>query len=99
MTQIIRAANVNPADRSGTITTGGVAQSLLPLSHSRYGFWFQNNSNGDLWISDVGTAAAAQPSLKIVPGALYESPITGSAAGAHSLFGAITAQAFSCREF
>lgn len=88
------------SDKSGTITSGGNAQSLMAANPSRKGFWVQNNSAEDLWIRDTGTAAAAtQPSLKIVAGALYETPITGCPTGAVSIFGATTGQAFTAREW
>lgn len=88
-----------PTDRSGTITTGGTAQTLMAANVGRRGFWVQNNSAGDLWIRGDGTAAATQPSLKLVPGAIYETPPHMVSPGTVSIFGATTAQAFSAREF
>ena len=85
--------------RSGTVTSGGAAQALMAANSDRHGFWVQNVSTDDLWISDVGTAAAAQPSLKIPAGALYEAPIGGVPNTAISIFGATTAQAFAAREW
>lgn len=89
----------NTVDKSGTVTTGGVAQVLMAANTARKGFWIQNNSAGDLWISDVGTAAATQPSLKIQSGELYESLVNGVSTSAISIYGATTSQAFSAREF
>lgn len=89
----------NFADRSGTITAGGTAQSLMAANSQRRGWWLQNVSSGDLWVSAVGTAAASQPSIRIPPNALYESPALSSATGALSIFGATTGQAFSAREY
>jgi hypothetical protein len=86
-------------DRSGTITTGGTAQTLMAANTGRRGFSVQNLSSGDLWISDVGTAAASQPSMKILPDQVYESALTGVPRGAISIYGATTGQAFMAREW
>lgn len=86
-------------DRSGTITTGGTAQTLMALNATRRGYWVQNLSSADLWISTIGTAAASQPSLKLVAGALYETPVHHTSTATVSIFGATTGQAFVAREF
>ena len=86
-----------PTDRSGTITTGATAQPLMAANGSRKGYLVYNSGAGDLWISDVGTAAATQPSIKIVAGAYYVADIVST--GAISIFGATTGQAFSAREW
>jgi hypothetical protein len=99
VTGVASGPQLNPVDRSGTITTGGTAQTLMAANGLRAGYSVQNLSSGDLWISDVGTAAASQPSMKIVAGALYESPMTGVPRGAISIYGATTAQAFAAREW
>lgn len=87
------------ADISGTVTTGGTAQNAAAANSARRGFWIQNNSSGDLWISTIATAVQSQPSLKIPPGAYYESPLGGAGTGAISIIGATTAQAFSGRQW
>jgi len=86
-------------DKSGTGTSGGVAQTLAASNASRTGLWVQNQSTGDLWISSVGTAAATQPSLWLPAGAYYEFPETGVPTTAVSIFGATTGQAFAAREW
>ena len=86
-------------DRSGTVTTGGVAQVAAPAWSQRRGFSLQNLSAGDLWLSAVGTAVAGRPSLLIPAGALYESPTYGTPSSALSIFGATTGQAFSLIEY
>lgn len=85
------------ADKSGTVTLGATAQVLMAANASRRGFWIQNQSSGDLWISSLGTAAATQPSLWLPAGAFYEPsavPLT-----AISIYGATTGQAFAAREW
>lgn len=95
----IKGTGLAYTSQSGTVTSGGAAQSLAAANANRAGFSIQNLSTGDLWISDVGTAAAAQPSLKIPAGALYEYPIHGVPRTALSIFGATTSQAFCAREW
>lgn len=90
---------VTYTDKSGTITSGGAAQTLMAANTSRKGFFIQNQSAGDLWISSVGTAAATQPSLWLPPGAYYEPPVTGVPTAAISIFGATAGQAFAAREW
>jgi hypothetical protein len=80
---------------SGTITSGGAAQTLSAANANRRGAYILNLSSGDLWVSDVGTAAATQPSVRIPAGSLYEFPYAPAAA--ISIFGATTGQAFSAR--
>jgi hypothetical protein len=87
-------------DRSGTIVAGGTAQSLLLANVTRNGFSVQNLSIGDLWVNEVGgVAAAAQPSIKVAAGATYQTPLGSPCPAAASIFGATTAQAFTCREW
>ena len=94
-TNALIAAETN---RSGTITSGGAAQVLMAANTGRLGFWVQNLSVGDLWISTVGDAAATQPSMQLPAGSFYE-PSTGVFGGAISIYGATTGQAFSAREW
>lgn len=94
---------VSPTDRSSKITTGGTAQSLMASNSTRRGYWFQNQSAGDLWINELGTAvilAAGTPqSLKIAAGTYYESPVNGTPTGAISIIGATTGQQYAAREW
>jgi len=86
-------------DRSGTITSGGVAQTLMAANTQRRGCVLQNQSTGDLWINAGGTAAATQPSVKVPPGAKYRCDPTGVQTSLHSIFGATTSQAFMAQEW
>lgn len=87
-------------DRSGTITAGGTAQTLMATRGNRKGFYIQNQSTGDLWINEIGgVAAATQPSLRIVAGAFYCNEFSGPALNRISIFGATTGQAFAAREW
>lgn len=86
-------------DRSWTITTGGVAQQLMASNASRTGFYVQNTSDDDLWISDVGTASAGGASILIPSGMIYESMAHAVPTTAISIYGATTGQSFAAREF
>lgn len=87
-------------NKSGTITSGGVAQTLCAANSSRIGFCVQNVSSENLWINELGSSAAAtQPSLLLSPGSLYEAPASCVSKLAISIFGATTGQAFSAREW
>ncbi len=92
-------SQVTLTDRSGTITAGGTAQTLMALNAARKGFYIQNTSSADLWFSSVGTAAVAGSSMRIVSGALYECPSYAVPTSAISIYGATTGQSFAAREF
>ena len=83
-------------DVSGTITTGGTAQSLASANASRKGFSIQNISTGDLWVR-AGGVAAVGVGVKVPAGALYEFSYPPSQA--ISIFGAVTGQAFTAQDF
>lgn len=86
-------------DKSGTITTGGTAQTAAAANTARKYLLIQNPSTapGSLWFSTVTTAVAASPSVELVPGASYESGLF-CPTGAVSIIGATTGQAFTARE-
>lgn len=90
-----------PTNISGSIATGGTAQSLLAYEQRRQGFSVLNNSSGNLYINDVGGTAVTTPaaSITIAPGALYESPHNQRPIYAVSIIGATTSQAFTAREW
>lgn len=86
-------------DKSGTIASGGAAQTLIAANEGRQGFCIQNQSTGDLWFSSVGTAAATQPSFWLPAGAYYETPVGAAPGTLISIYGATTSQAFAAREW
>jgi len=95
----VSTAPVTWTNRSGTITTGGTAQQLAPANLARKGFFIQNVSAGDLWFNSEATAVLNQPSIKLIAGAYYESPVGLPPSGAISIIGATTAQAYTAREY
>lgn len=93
-------ARASVIDRSGSITTGGAAQSLMASNVQRRGLLIQNSSSGDLWINEIGgTAVAASPSIKILPGESYERLAGAVPITAISIIGATTGQTFTAREW
>jgi hypothetical protein len=88
------------ANRSGTITTGGTSQLLMAANPTRRGYSIQNLSTGDLGFNGLGVQATLnQPSIRLAPGALYETPAGGGGTDAVSIIGATAGQAFSAREW
>jgi len=96
---LVAGAIATRTDSSGTITAGGTAQTIIASNAARKGFEIQNQSNGDLYFSTLATAIQGQPSVRLSPGQLYETPLGGSGTGAVSLIGATTGQAFAAREW
>ena len=88
------------SDGSGTVATGGAAQTLFGGIVPDNGFLVQNNSSAALWISDVGTASAGGASIQIAAnGGIFATPSGYKPAGAVSLYGATTGQAFAARRW
>jgi len=91
----------NPAvDGSGTVASGGAAQTLFGGIVPANGFFVQNNSTAALWICDVGAASAGGASIQLAAnGGAFATPPGYKPAGAVSLFGATTGQAFTARRW
>jgi len=97
---VINAGGAVASDGSGTVTTGGNAQSVFGGIVPVNGFLVQNNSSAALWISDVGVAAAGGASLLIAAdGGIFATPSGYKPGGAVSLFGATAGQAFAARRW
>ena len=97
---VINAAGAVASDGSGTVATGGSAQSLFGGIVPVNGFVVQNNSVAALWISDVGVASAGGASIQIAAnGGVFATPSGYKPAGAVSLFGATSGQVFAARRW
>lgn len=60
--------------KSGTITLGGTAQTVMAANTSRKGYFFQNLSTETMWGSFLGNAAAdTAGSFEIAPKAVISS--------------------------
>ncbi|HEX5455684.1 MAG TPA: hypothetical protein VFX06_17985 [Stellaceae bacterium] len=87
-------------DGSGAVATGGSAQTLFGGIVPANGFLVQNNSSAVLWISDVGVAAEGGASIQLTAnGGSFATPSGYKPAGAVSLYGATTGQAFAARRW
>lgn len=86
-------------DRSGTITSGGTAQTIAAADSTRIGFLIQNVSDTDMYVNFGAVAVAGGTSLKLVSGAGYETPSTLAEKGAVSVIGATTGKAFTAKEW
>jgi hypothetical protein len=84
---------------NGTITSGGTAQALFAAYTARQGWFVQNVSTSDLWVSDAGTAVINTNGVKIPANSLYETPPGYRGGGAVTIIGATTGQTFVAREW
>jgi hypothetical protein len=97
---VINTAAAAANDGSGTVATGGSAQSLFGGLVPVNGFLVQNNSAAPLWVSDVGAASPGGASIQLAAsGGLFATPAGYKPAGAVSLYGATTGQAFAARRW
>lgn len=83
---------------SGTIATGGTAQTLSAARGRRYLF-IQNVSTGNLYINFTSAASAAAGSILLTPNATFVQEGTFVSSELISIFGATTGQAFTAKEF
>ena len=66
---VINSTGSPTIDGSGTVTTGGMAQTLFAGVAPINGFLVANSSSAALCVSDVGAASAGGGSIPIAPGA------------------------------
>jgi hypothetical protein len=96
---VINAAGAVAIDGSGTVVTGGTAQTLFAGIVPVNGYLVANNSSATLYISDVGTANVGGTSIPITAGAVFMTPSGYKPAGAVSLYGSVTGQTFAARRW
>jgi hypothetical protein len=84
-------------DHSGTIAVGCTPQGLLAANLARAYFFLQNQGPADLWFNYTTAAAVGQPSVRLAPGATYESSPRPSPE-ALSVISATTGNSFTCKE-
>lgn len=86
-------------DRSGTITSGGTAQQVAAAKGDRHYLMVENvHVSEDLWFNVGAVAVAGQPSIRLVGGAVYESPAHFCPSGLVSVIAATTGHGFSIKE-
>ena len=94
----IQNANASPTNRSGSITTGGVAQTVMAALSTRKGYFFQNISSEIMWGSWVGTAAPSTAgSFPIAPNGIIRNTAPCETT-ALSIYGATTGKVFTAWE-
>jgi len=95
----VGALNGTFTDGSGTITTGGAAQTVFAVNASRKYLLLVNNSTGPLWVNFTTTAVQAQPSIQLQP---YGGTMLMSSGAIStelvSIIGATTAQSFTAKQ-
>lgn len=90
-------SGVSYVDKSGTITTGGTAQTLMDANPYRaHAFIGNPNASGSLWVNDLGGTAAANGagSTEIPPGEVVKT----YARNAISIIHATTSAKFTAGE-
>jgi hypothetical protein len=92
---------VTKTDRSGTITTGSTAQTLMAANAARRGLEIQNtHASADMYINELGAAAViGGSSIKIPAGALYVADAHGVPVASISIICATATATFAAREW
>jgi hypothetical protein len=96
---VINTAGTAAIDGSGTVVTGGTAQTLFAGVVPVNGYLVANNSSATLYVSDVGKANSGGASIPIAVGAVFTTPSGYKPAGIVSLYGSVTGQAFAARRW
>jgi hypothetical protein len=96
---VINVASAPAIDGSGTVVTGGTAQTLFAGVVPVNGYLVANNSSATLYVSDVSTANSGGASIPIAAGAAFMTPSGYKPAGAVSLYGGASGQAFAARRW
>jgi hypothetical protein len=96
---VVNTAGSAAVDGSGTVATGGSAQLLFGGVAATNGWLVANNSSATLYVSDVGTATSGGASIPIAPGAVFATPSGYKPAGAVSLYGSTSGQAYAARRW
>jgi hypothetical protein len=96
---VINIAGAAAIDGSGTVVTGGIAQTLFAGVMPVSGYLVANNSSATLYVSDVGPANGGGSSIPVPAGAVFTTPSGYRPAGAVSLYGSATGQAFAARRW
>jgi len=96
---VVNTAAAAAVDGSGTVVTGGTAQLLFAGVVPSNGYLVANNSSETLYVSDVGVASPGGASIPVAAGAVFMTPSGYNPAGAVSLWGSTTGQAFAARSW
>ena len=96
---VINTSGAAATDGSATVVAGGTAQTLFAGIVPINGYLIANNSSAILYVSDVAPATSGGASIPIAAGAVFATPSGYKPAGAVSLWGGGTGQAFAARRW
>jgi hypothetical protein len=96
---VINSAGNAAIDGSGTVVTGGTAQTLFGGVVPVNGYLVANNSSATLYVSDVGAASVGGASIPVGASAVFMTPSGYRPSGPISLYGSVTGQAFAARRW
>ncbi len=85
-------------DRSGSIASTGIAQTLLAANTLRSGWLMQNRGSNVMYVNDLGTAVVGAGSFQVSPGAFFPPQGFPLFTGAVSILGTAT-DIFTVREW
>lgn len=85
-------------DCSGSITSGGTAQSLVASNSTRKYLFIQNSSDTTMWINFTTTAVANQPSIQLTAGSSFVMEGMFVSTEAVSTIGATTGKVYTCKQ-
>lgn len=92
------AVDNSVTDRSGTITTGGTAQTIAAANTNRRYFEFQNLSTETMYINFGATATSESNSFRILAGAEWIPMSNFCPTGSVSILAATTGGKFVAKE-
>jgi hypothetical protein len=96
---VINTAGSAAIDGSGSVSSGGTAQTLFGGLVPVDGWLVANNSSAMLYVSDVGAATPGGASIPIAAGTVFATPSGYKPAGPVSLYGTTAGQAFAARRW
>jgi hypothetical protein len=94
----VRPGTGTVTDRSGTITSGGAAQTLAASNTARKYLIVVNVSQENLWINFTTTAVQNQPSIPILPNGSFVMESGYVSTELISIIGTTTGSAFTAKE-
>ena len=95
----IELVQITLTDKSGAITLGGTAQTLMAANPNRKYLYVQNVSSNLLWINFGSSAVQDEPSIKLMPDSdAFKLDAKSIVTALVSIIGATTGQKFTAKE-
>lgn len=85
-------------DCSGSIASGGVAQTMVASNASRKYLFIQNTSDTTMWINFTTAAVTTQPSISITAGSSFVMEANFISTELVSVIGSTTAKIYTCKQ-